>query len=150
MITVTGLDGVTAALRRLERAEREFPRETRKALRDVAPELIRDVKEHAEDVLPRRGGYAREVATKTRFHVTVSRTTAGTVLTITATGPDKRLDTQGRLRHPVYADGPRSEWAWARDPQQVTPGWFSRPMKVNERHVRVVLITAGSRAIRGR
>jgi hypothetical protein len=150
VISVTGLDGITAAVRRLERAEREFPREVRKALRDVAPRLVRDAREHADQVLPRRGGYARQVARTTQFHVTVSRTTAGMVLEITATGPDKRLDTQGQLRHPVYARGPRSDWNWADATQKVTPGWFSRPMKVNSQHVRVVLVAATSRAVRGR
>lgn len=150
MISVTGLDGITAVVRRLERAERELPRETRKALRDVAPRLVRDARDHAEQVLPRRGGYARQVATTTRFQVEVTRTASGVMLRITAVGPDKRLDTQGRLRHPVYARGPRDEWNWADEAQRVTPGWFSRPMKQNQPHVKVVLVAGGNRAIRQR
>lgn len=149
MISVTGLDGITAAVRRLERAERELPRETRKALWDVAPRLVKDARDHAE-VLPRRGGYARQVATTTKFHVEVNRTAAGVLLRITAVGPDKRLDTQGRLRHPVYARGLRDEWNWADAAQRVTPGWFSRPMRDNQREVRVVLVAAVKKTISGR
>lgn len=150
MISVQGLDGVSAAIRRLERAERELPRETRTALRRIAPELVRDARRHADEVLPRRGGYAKQVADTTRFVVEVTRTAVGVALRITAIGPDRRLDTQGRLRHPVYAAGPRSEWNWAKAAQGVPPGWFSRPMREGQDDVRVVLVAAGVKAIRGR
>jgi hypothetical protein len=150
MISVTGLDGVGALLRQVDRARRDLPQETAAALRRVAPELVQDAKDHAEQVLPREGGYAAEVARRTHFHVRVTRTPSGVALEVQAEGPDYRLDKQGRLRHPVYAKGPRSQWNWAREPQRVTPGWFTRPMRSNEAHVRVVLVTAGSRAIRGR
>jgi hypothetical protein len=149
VISVTGHDAVTGAIRDLERARRDLPRQTRKAMREVAPRLVADAKEHGGQVLPRRGGYARQVATQTRFLVEVVSTGQGVILRITAVGPDYRLDKQGRLRHPVYAHGPRSEWNWVKREQKVTPGWFSRPMKINHPTVRGVLVAAGSRAIRG-
>lgn len=150
MISVTGFEGVAAAIRDLDRARRELPRETRHALQKVAPRLVADAKEHAEEVLPRGGGYAHQVAATTRFEVDLTSTGSGVTLQVTAAGPDYRLDKKGRLRHPVYAHGPRADWAWAKQDQKVTPGWFSRSMKLNHATVRAVLVAAGGRATRRR
>lgn len=135
---------------RLRRMAQQIPQESAEELREIGTELVADARLSVRTTLPRRGGYADDVARGTRFDVRVTRTSTGARLTITATGPDYRLDRDGRLRHPVYARGPRNEWNWANEAQKVRPGWFTRPMREGRPRIRAGLVAAVSRTTKRR
>jgi hypothetical protein len=142
-------DGFAAAAQRLRDVERRLMPDVADELEVAARELVSDAKLSARTTLPRRGGYAKQVADGTDFEVRVFRTARGSVtVSITAVGPDYRLDKDGRLRHPVYARGPRTDWNWAREPQRVRPGWFTRPMREGRPRVRAQLVAAVTRTTR--
>lgn len=147
MIQIRGGDQFRAISQRLHSTERTLPTQFRGGLGKVAAGLVGDARRNALHVLPKRGGY-NEVVARSHFEVVFARTARGQRVTITATGPDYRVDRQGRLRHPVYADGRRSEWAWAKQTQKVRPGWFTKPMKAGRPRIRAELVAVMSRSTR--
>ena len=42
----------------------------------------------------------------------------------------------GRLKHPVFARGPRATWTWAKRPQRIPAGFASQPLKVIRPQIR--------------
>lgn len=134
----------------LRRAERELPGETERELRAVVPRLVNRARHNAEEILPRRGGYGRQVATQTRFRVEQIRMSGGVALRLVAVGPDYRIDRQGRLRHPVYARGPRSKWNWADGTQRVPSHWFTDPMLDDGHLIRGAVMRAFERTVHRR
>lgn len=142
-------DDFAAAAQRLRALERQVVVDAGAALEQSARELVDDAKLSARTTLPRRGGYAKQVSDATRFDIRVLRTARGGItVAITATGPDYRLDKDGRLRHPVYARGPRSDWNWAREAQRVRAGWFTRPMREGRARIRGQLVAVMNRSAR--
>ena len=103
--------------------DKELKKETYRGLRSAAKPLIADTREFARRVLPEEGHLNERVA-RSRFRVRV-RTGRDPGVSITATGLDKRLDTQGRLRHPTFGRRGRDDWK----EQKVNPGWFHIPMR---------------------
>jgi hypothetical protein len=142
-------DDFADAAKRLRAAERQLMPEVRLGLEEAARELVADAQLSARTSLPRRGGYAQQVA-NSEFKVAFVQTGRGWKVVITAIGPDYRLDREGRLRHPVHARGPRQDWNWSHEAQRVKSGWFTRPMKAGRPAVRAQLAAAVSRCTRSR
>lgn len=151
MVDVRGGEQFAAVAKQLQAgAARDLRRELQGGLGTAAVELVRAAQQNARTTLPRRGGYAAQVAETTKFQVQLHDSAAGPWVQIVASGPDHRLDENGRLRHPVYARGPRSDWNWAHRDQRVRPGWFTRPMVAGAEGVRVQLVMAVTRYMRRR
>lgn len=151
MVDIRGGEQFAAAARQLRAGvRRDLRSELQGGLGSAAGTLVRAAQQNARETLPRRGGYAARVADTTQFRVELHDSPRGPWLRITATGPDRRLDQTGRLRHPVYARGPRDKWAWARKEQRVRPGWFTRPMRDGVPDVRVELVMAVNRYLHRR
>lgn len=126
--------GLAEAARRLRESEKIMRREFDAALRDAARPIIAAARRNAASTLPKRGGLAGRIAAST-FKVTPLRGQFSGVR-ITVTGHDPRMDTQGRLRHPVYG-------TWRPIPSQhVRPGWFTTAARRGERTVRTRLNVA--------
>lgn len=147
MIRIRGGEHFREIAKRLHTAERNLPGQFRSGLGRQAAALIADARRNALNTLPKSGGY-NEVVARSHFHVRLSRGPRGERLTVTATGPDYRLDKQGRLRHPVYARGTRRDWSWAKAPQQVRSGWFTDPMHAGRPRLRAELVAVMSRTTR--
>jgi hypothetical protein len=90
------------------------------ALAAGAGHAVVAARRNAQAILPRRGGYAAEVAASP-IVVDSLHGVASAVVRVTAKGHDPRLDTQGRLRHPVFG---RDQWR----EQRVPAGWFTTAM----------------------
>lgn len=70
--------------------------------------------------LPRRGGLAQQVASKTKLGTNTAR---GSVAIFARGRSQARRINEGQVRHPVY--GRRGAWVT----QSVRPGWFTDPMQ---------------------
>lgn len=133
-LRIEGAEKLAAVARQLRQTgNKELRKEMYRGLRQAAKPLIADARQHARDTLPKRGGLNERVA-RSRFRVSVRAAGRDPSVRITATGLDKRLDTQGRLRHPVY--GNRRVWV----EQKVKAHWFEIPMRAGSRHVRRELV----------
>lgn len=99
-----------------------------------AGHAVREARHNAETILPRRGGYAATVAAS---EIDVDPLHGATTVSVrvTAKGHDPRLDTQGRLRHPVFG---RDQWR----EQKVPAGWFTAAMIRNAADVELQLLHA--------
>lgn len=102
-------------------------KELRREVREPLPEFRRDVKKYARANLPAGGGLGAWVAA---LRITMSVRDRGRTAGIRLKGSRKstknladlkRLDGQGRLRHPLY--GNRGHWYQ----QQVEPGFWTIP-----------------------
>lgn len=92
-------------------------------------------KASAVATLPSRGGLGRRVARTSLPHRRRATGQAAGVRIVAqpnAVKDPKRID-RGRIRHPVYGRGP---WVL----QDVTPGWFTKPLEAGAPVVRVQLV----------
>lgn len=126
-VTSDDIAAVGAAVRKLGDG-RTIVTEMSKEIRAAVPPVRKAVKAHALAVLPKSGGLNSWVA-RAGVRVSVKRgpRTAGVQLvagrnSLKGRSDLKRLDSAGRLRHPLH--GNRGHWYL----QQVTPGWFSEPV----------------------
>lgn len=90
------------------------------ALTAGAGHAVAAARRNAQAILPKRGGYAAVVAASP-IDVAPLHAVDEVRVRVTAKGHDSRLDTQGRLRHPVFG---RDRWA----EQRVPAGWFTAAM----------------------
>lgn len=123
------LGDVARELRRV--ADKDLRKQMNRGLRQAAKPLIADTRKYAREHLPKHGGLNERVA-RSKFRTKI-RTGANPSIRITATGLDARLNSQGRVRHPVY--GNRRTWVQ----QRVAPFWFDTPMRRGAPHVRRAL-----------
>lgn len=127
---VVGAEELAAVAKALRQAgDKELRKELYRGLRRAAKPLIAEARQHARDTLPKSGGLNERVA-RSKFKVAVRGAGRNPGVRITATGLDKRLDTEGRIRHPVY--GNREVWVQ----QKVKPHWFETPMAAGAPEVR--------------
>ena len=126
---IVGAEQLGKLSRRLKEAgDKELKRELFKALNRATKKPKAEARARALTTLPRHGGLAKRVAAS-RF-TTRNRTTrtGDAVLQLVAKGTvNVHSIDRGRVRHPVF--GNRDRWV----AQPVKPGWFSIPMKANER-----------------
>lgn len=124
-IRIIGAEKLAAVSRALKQhGDKELMREVTKGITASVKPLKKDVKAHARSSLPRRGGLAKRVARTSLPHRT--RRGAGTAgvkieAKANAVNDPKRID-RGRVKHPVFGGGP---WVL----QDVTPGWFTKPLE---------------------
>lgn len=111
----------------LRRVQETMRLEFETAMLEAADPIIAAARSNARATLPSRGGLAALVARST-FTVKPLRRRGSTGIRIETADHDKRLDTQGRLRHLVYGREP-----WVQ--QHVTPGWFTTAAKKSEQAV---------------
>lgn len=126
------LGDVARELRRV--ADKDLRKQLNRGLRQATKPLIAETRKYAREHLPKHGGLNERVA-RSKFRTKI-RTGANPSVRITATGLDARLNTQGRVRHPVY--GNRKVWV----EQRVAPLWFDVPMRRGAPHVRRALTSA--------
>lgn len=132
--SVVGAEDLAAVAKALRQAgDKDLRKELYRGLRRAAKPLIADTREHALQLLPKSGGLNRKVA-HSKFKVSIRGGGRNPGIRITATGLDRRIDTEGRLRHPVY--GNRTTWVL----QQVPKGWFTAPMEAGAPAVRQELV----------
>lgn len=123
-VTVQGADDLARLSRRLKEAgDKDLNRELRKGIQRATKPLKEAAKRSARERLPKRGGLNEWVA-KSKFSVrTSSSQRSARVRLVASRGKtDERAINRGRLRHPVF--GNRKVWVT----QDVTPGWFTKPM----------------------
>jgi hypothetical protein len=133
MVGADALADVAKALR--QAGDKDLRRELYSGLRRSAKPLIAAARDNARDTLPKHGQLNERVA-RSKFKVQTRGAGRNPGVRITASGVDTRLDTQGRLRHPVY--GNRNTWVI----QKVPAHWFTGPMERGAPRVRRELITA--------
>ncbi len=127
-----------AFARRIGRAGLVLRRHIDTGIRDAAPEIAREVVHRGARDLPRRGGYAASVASRT------VRSTIGVVAgrgLLSISGPmDLAHAESGRLRHPVFGHRPTVV-------QFIRPGAFSRALPETAPILRRALAESLERAI---
>jgi hypothetical protein len=99
-----------------------------------AGHAVAEARHNAGTILPKRGGYAAVVAAS-EIDVDPLHGAATVQVRVTARGHDPRLDTQGRLRHPVFG---RDQWR----EQKVPAGWFTAAMIRSAADVELQLLRA--------
>jgi hypothetical protein len=91
--------------KRLKQTDKKLRTQFHAAMREAAKPVIPQVQERAREVFPQRGGAAKFLARKSRYRA-VARTGATTAgVSIRAERTDPRMDTQGRMTHPVPVRG---------------------------------------------
>lgn len=135
------LSKVAVALK--QHGSKELRGELTKAITRSVKPLKKDVKAHATNVLPSRGGLGARVAKTTLQHR--RRTSASNPgISIHAKPSSRtlrdpaRVD-KGRARHPVYGMA-ASRAAWVL--QDVPPGWFTKPLQDGGSEVREEIVKA--------
>ncbi|MGH6690905.1 MAG: hypothetical protein ACREF4_09535 [Gammaproteobacteria bacterium] len=147
-VTVVGGQQLAVLTQRLRAAGRkDMTRELRKGLNRATKPLKAAAKANAKASLPKRGGLGRRVA-RTKM---VTKTRTGRVAEVRilakpgAVADPGRID-RGRIKHPVFDRGP---WVL----QDVTPGWFRKPMReggpVVQRDLVVVMNVVSAQIGRG-
>jgi len=101
---------------------------------------VAEARHNAETILPRRGGYAAEIAAS-EIDVDPLHGADTVAVRVTARGHDPRLDARGRLRHPVYGN----ERVWRE--QKVPAGWFTAAMVRSAADVELRLLRAVDAAL---
>lgn len=136
-VDVQGVD----QLKRLGRGlkafdDRKFKNAVSRQLRTVVKPFGDAAKEHAREILPKRGGLNHIVDTA---RVGVRTTTSGRYTGVSITmrknksGSSKQRDLvnldAGSLRHPVFGrpDRTRKQWTWVN--QKVPAGFWTTPMR---------------------
>ena len=113
---------------------RELLRDVRKA----AKPLVAEAKNAARENLPKAGGLNEVIAaSKFGIRTRTSGRNPGVRIIGVSTHQIEGMD-HGRVRHPVWARGPRTDWHWAT--QQIPPGWFSKRMQEKVPEVRAELV----------
>lgn len=116
-IQVRGGNRMSATGRALERAAARLPQALQDAMQEAAAPIIAAARQRALDTLPKKNGLNRFVAAS-RFQVQPIHSSARVGVRIHTSDHDSRLDSAGRLRHPVFGAD-----IWVT--QLVRPGWFS-------------------------
>jgi hypothetical protein len=135
-VRVVGAEELARVSKALRQAgAKDMRNELTRAMRAAAKPLIAEARQHARETLPKRGGLNKRVARSSiRAKIRTGGQSVG--VRIVAKGLDARVDTAGRVRHPVF--GNRKVWVQ----QQVKPGWFDVPMKSGAPEVRRELLKA--------
>jgi hypothetical protein len=131
-LKIVGAEQLAKLSKRLkETGDKEVKRELYKALNRATKKPKAEARARALLILPHRGGLAKRVAAS-RF-TTRNRTTGkgdpSLQLIAKGTANIRGID-KGRVRHPVFGHPDR----WTTQP--VKAGWFSVPMKENEKEAR--------------
>lgn len=125
-LTSHGLDD---AAKKLRQSDQVMRREFTVAVTASVQPIIQAARRNALQTLPRRGGLGALIAQST-FTVLPLRAAGMAGARIITADHDPRLDTEGRLRHPVYG-------RWLSIPTQRVPrGWFTTAARKTERGVR--------------
>ena len=95
-------------------------KELRTALREATKPVQAAIRRHAEDTMPRRGGLNRVMA-RSRISTQIRGSGNRPGIRVASKSHDRRIDSQGRLWHPVFGHRDRK----LPRPQQVEPGWFT-------------------------
>ena len=109
----------------LKTADKKLATEIRRELREVGREQGDAILEAGIEPMPSRGGLAAWISRFAKVTVSIQRTRLELQLGIRKKDLIPRLNSSGRLRHPVHArpDRTRKEWSWV--DQQVPSGTFS-------------------------
>lgn len=135
-VRVTGADKLVTLGRQLRKAgQKDLSKELRAALKDATVPVKVAIRQNALETMPKRGGL-NEAMAKSRIKVQVRTSGKLAGVRLINKTHDTRLDSQGRLRHPVF--GNRKKWA----EQRVTPGWFTSPATRAATGARVQLLLA--------
>ena len=138
-VYVTGADQLISLSRRLRAAgDKELKKELRVALKDATAPMKAAIRADALENMPKRGGL-NEVIAKSRITTQIRSSGRTPGIRLVNKTHDTRLDSQGRLRHPVF--GNRKKWT----EQKVRPGWFTKPAAREARHARVQILLAMQR-----
>lgn len=130
-IEVRGAEQLDRIGRRFKEAgEKELRKELLAGIRKSNKPTISAIRANARGSLPRRGGFADQVAasriaTRTRL---VGKS-AGVQIRALGMYNLRQLN-RGRLRHPLF--GNREHWY----EQQIEPGWFSEPIEKDAPRIR--------------
>lgn len=124
---------------RLRKTEATMRLEYQAALTEAAKPIIAAARTNAVSTLPSRGRLGATIATS---HFTVRelriRGGKGGGVRITTDDHDARIDTAGRLRHPVFGHAVHVT-------QKVKAGWFTKAARRAEREVRRRMEAASKR-----
>jgi len=129
---------LSRALKQL--GEKDAQRALTKGITKSLKPLKQEVKAHAAKALPRRGGLAKRVA-RTRLAHSTRKTGQRAGVRIEAkpshtTLRDPERADKGRIKHPVFGmAASRAPW----ELQDVTKGWFSKPLEASAPDVRAEL-----------
>jgi len=135
-VQVRGANQLADVAKALRRAgDKDLQRQLYAGLRRSAKPLIVAARDNAEKTLPKHGGLNRRVA-RSRFKVSTRGGGRNPGVRVTAAGLDRRVDTSGTVKHPVF--GNRDVWVT----QKVKPGWFTDPMEQGAPKVRRELLVA--------
>lgn len=122
-----------AKLKKLERGD--LRRELLKSIRTAAKPLAEAARTSALGTLPKEGGLNERVASSKITSRTSLSTRSARVRLVSSMGRRRLRDIdRGRLRHPVF--GNRDVWVT----QQVTPGWWTKPMEDGAPAVRKAIV----------
>lgn len=143
-INVMGTDRFRTLAERLsEAAAVTLARELSTDLSETTQSLPRDARQSAISILPHSGGLNTWLMARTEISQSIEFSAKAVVVRVTASSPHdiSRID-RGTVRHPLFGD--RRYWYT----QQVTPGWWSRPMTEAEPKVRGAIERAMSATVR--
>jgi hypothetical protein len=141
-----GLDDLS----RLASAMREAGSESKGLKRELRAGLNRETKRTRKEMreailpgLPRRGGLAADVQSKTRFTTTVSTSerTLGVRIKAASKRSIRRMNATGSFRHPVF--GSRS--TWATQSTGVTKGFLDKPFEKSRPDLQKAVVEAVNR-----
>lgn len=110
---------------RLRDADKELKKNFMRAVRATVAPLKEEIPESARQKLPHKGGFAERIA-KSKFAV---RTKQSTVIVQIANPINLKKIDEGSLRHPVW--GHMDRWS----EQKIEPGFWSEPIKANEKEM---------------
>lgn len=104
---IRGADDVDALVRNIRQHAdaKAFRRELNRGINSISKEVRREMQAVIPDALPRRGGLADLVASRTTSRATVKGGRyAGVSMRFSSKGSDIRLVAGKRLRHPVFGN----------------------------------------------
>jgi hypothetical protein len=128
VVEIRGAENLGRLARELRRlGDKELRRALYKGLNSAAKPLKADARANALATLPHRGGLNKVISRSSMR--TSTRTGKNPSVRIVVKSHDARIDSQGRLRHPVFAGRktPSHQRVWVT--QQVPPGWFTKPAR---------------------
>lgn len=141
-VTVRGGDEIAHVARLLRSIDdKELRKDFHAALNRATKPLKAAAQNNAAATLPSRGGLAALVASGSWRTSAKTGRDAGVRIAVKGKADLDALD-RGTLRHPVF--GNRGTWVT----QQVTPGWFSKPMEAGAPEVRKELLAAIDEIVR--
>ena len=144
-IRVTGAEQLAALGKDLKAMGLEgkgFRKELLSSMRAAGKPLVKELRQSARDVLPKKGGLNEFIATSAIVvRNSLAGNRAGTRIVARKKGGKKgwhdlEAFDDGSFRHPVY--GNRKKWVQ----QSVTPGWFTKPANESAPKQREALLEA--------